>query len=233
MTTYRYIVFDALETLKKLEATSDLTEQHVFYWVVTIANRLRGQHIPKTKTGCYLDIFDNVPVVTTTVSTNPNIIKNRQHIVLPKSIYDFIHEQGVQYICRSQRSTCPPEFTFNFFQPTTPAKAWRLYQSPYEQPSLTEPYFYRVHDKIYFLGTEKTNIDVVEIGIYSTINSRSNLLTMDDECDLNDEALAQLRIELAGLGRWMMSIPQDRANDGADTAAIQASKSDTLNNQQE
>lgn len=219
--TYRYLVFDILTILKKDDNSSDIGEQQVIFWINTIANRLRQQRIVKTPTGRYLNIFTGVTVQQSAISTNPNLVKNRKYIDLPKSVYDIMYEKGIDYICHTQDATCPPEFLNVYFQPTSPSMAQRLTYSPYETPSPKNPYFYRVHDKIYFLGLETVNVRSLEIGLYTTLDLKTNLINLDDEVDLTEEHIAMLRLEILQLGSFSSAFPKDDKNDGEnETQAI-------------
>jgi hypothetical protein len=219
--SYRYLIFDILTILKKDDNSSDIGEQQVLFWINTIANRLRQQRIVKSPTGRYLNIFTGVTVQTSLTSTNPNLVKNRKYIDLPKSVYDIMYEKGINYICHTQDGSCPPEFMNVYFQPTSPSRAQRLKFSPYEGPSPKNPYFYRVHDKIYFLGIESVNVRSLEIGLYTTLDLRTNLINLDDEVDLTEEHIAMLRSEILQLGSFSSAFPSDGKNDGEnETQAI-------------
>lgn len=219
--TYRYLVWDILTILKKDDNSSDIGELQVVFWINTIANRLRQQRIVKSPTGRYLNIFTGVTVQTSLTSTNPNLVKNRKYIDLPKSVYDIMYEKGINYICHTQDGSCPPEFMNVYFQPTSPSRAQRLKFSPYEEPSPKNPYFYRVHDKIYFLGIESVNVRSLEIGLYTTLDLRTNLINLDDEVDLTEEHIAMLRSEILQLGSFSSAFPKDDKNDGEnETQAI-------------
>ena len=216
--TYRYIVFDAISTLKQTDASSDLNENQVMFWVNVIANRLRQQRISKQPTGRYLNIFTGIQVQTTNISINPNTVKNRKYVDLPKSVYDLMYEKGINYICHTQDASCPPEFLNVYFQPTTPSMAQRLMYSPYEKPSPKNPYFYRVDgNRIYFLGLETVNVRSLEMGLYTTLDLRTNTYSLDDECDLVEEHIYILQKELLLLGSFEKAQLNDDVNDGADT----------------
>jgi hypothetical protein len=219
--TYRYLVWDCLEILKKTDNSSDIGELQVVFWINTIANRLRQQRIVKQPTGRYLNIFTGITVQTSNTSTNPNLVKNRKFINLPKSVYDIMNERGINYICHTQDGSCPPEFLGLYFQPTYPSFAQRLTYSPYETPSPKNPYFYRVHDRIYFLGIEAVNVRSLELGLYTTLDLKTNLIDLDEEVDLTEEHIAMLRSEILQLGSFSSAFPKDDKNDGEnETQAI-------------
>jgi len=221
MATYRYVVNDLLQAFQQVEATSKITQAHVFFWVQTIANRLRKKSIEKNYgSGDLLNIFTGIPVLKQVASTNPNVVKGRKYFVLPRAIYDYRNEKGINYVSY-EFSDDSIGFTKIFFQPTAPSVSHRLYYSPYEKPSSRNPYFYRVHDNIYLLGVDDVTVKTVEVGLYSVLDSRINLINIDDTLDIDEEQISILRYEVLNLGRFALMMPQDRRNDGADTTITQ------------
>lgn len=215
--TWRYVCEDILTMLKKTNASSDLGLSQVQFWASSIANRLRYQHIAKMRTGRYLNIFSGIPIQNVGVSSNPNVVKNRKLFVLPAPVYDYIYEKGIDYICHQQDGNCPPEFVNQNFQPTSPSKAARLYFSPYEKPSPKNVYFYRVENIVYLLGLEFANVYTLEMGLYTTLDMKSNLVDLDSDCDLTEQHLTILRQELLQLGSFAFAVPKDRVNDSTDS----------------
>ncbi len=214
--TLRYVVSDCLTILKKETANADLTEAQVQYWAVTIANKLRFQHILKSPTGRYLNIYTNIPVQISSTSTNPDLVKNRKYVDLPEAVYDMMAEKGINYICHTQDGTCPPEFMGLLFQPTSPSTAYRLNYSPYEEPSPKNPYFYRTdNNRIYFLGLETVNVRSLEMGLYTSIDMRTNRINIDSPLDLTEQHIDILRAQLLSLGSFSSAIPKDRTNDAS------------------
>jgi len=219
--TWRYIVEDALSLLKKVEGSSDINASQVLYWASTLANTIRLQHIQKTPTGRYLHIFTGIPILVAATSANPDQIAGRKYFDLPATVYDIMNEKGIEYICHSQDGTCPPEFLNLNFQPTMPgAEAQRLTYSPYETPSVKNPYFYRIHQRIFLLGLdEATTVQSLEMGLYTSLEMRSNKVNLDDEIDLTEQHISLLRTQLIGLGSFAMSVAKDRIEDSDDETA--------------
>jgi len=205
-TTYRYVVFDILKSLKSTFPDSEITQNHVLYWVVTVANLMRKRHLKKNDTGAYLTDFDNVPVLKDGI---------RHYVELPSAIYDRDFEKGVKYITYQRADVVA--FTHTFFQPTTPSEAFRLYYSNYETPTPSNPYFYRVDKRIYFLGVESIALTKVEMGLYTALDPRASVTSLDAEIGLNEDQLHQLRIEVLNMGRYVLMIPSERDMEGADT----------------
>lgn len=216
MATFRYICFDILTQIKKVNASSDIGLSQIQFWASMIANRLRYQHIAKNRTGRFLSIYTGIPIQTVGVSANPGVVKNRRLIVLPASVYDYENEKGIEYICHTQDRTCPPEFTNQNFQPTTPASAARLYFSPYEKPSPKNVYFYRAENILYFLGLETANIASLEMGLYTSIEMKTNLISLDSELDLTEQHLTILKQEMLQWAAYSLAVPKDVVNTGED-----------------
>lgn len=219
MATWRYVCNSLLENLKQIEVTSNIKLSHVVYWTSIVANRLRHQQIKKRHTGAYLEIFDNLPIVSQVSSTTQNLIAGRKYSVLPKDIYDLDNDNGIDYI----NYFLPGNDGFKRipFTRTTPSEAHRLYMGPYEKPTPQNPYYYRVHQYIYYLGIENIAAISGEMGLYTTIDTHSNLVSLDDELDLTADQIAILEYEIFNLGRAVLMIPRDRLNDGTDTATFQ------------
>lgn len=227
MATYRYLANDILKEFKQLNVTSTLKLAQVFFWINTIANRYRGKHIEKGYlTGAYLNIFPNIPVLIANVNTTRNVVRARKYFVLPTNIYDYKNEKAIDYITYENFNV--EGFRRVKFQPTSPDKAEILEYSDYERPTPANPYFYRVHEYVYLLGVENVSIPRVEIGLYSALLTKTNLVNLDDEIDLDEQSISQLRMELLTLGKFMLVTPQaDRQNDGdedVNTVPLERSK---------
>lgn len=218
--TYRIFCWDIISTIKQVDADSSVKYQHVKYWCQSLANRLRGEIIGKRPTGRYLSIFTNVPVQTFTTNANPNQVANRKYIDLPASILDYEFEKGVNYASWMQDGTCPPEWTKNLWQATSPDKAHRLYMSNYEKPSPENVYYYVVDQRLYLLGLENIPITECELGLYTTLEANTNLVNDDEEIDLSEEYIDILRMRVLALGRFMLSVPKDNLNDGEDNVVL-------------
>ena len=212
---YRFLANDILEMYNANTDDSELGLTQVIFWINTIANRIRMQHIRKLPTGAHLLIFQNVPI-----SVEPN--SNRKFFDLPKSIYDFTNERGIDYVTYQDITDCcdPPAFTQNIFSMTTARDSRRLYFDPYEEPSAVNPYFYRTDDKVFLLGLECADVPKgLEMGLYATIDPNIDGCNLDDEIDLSEELITILRNEVLALGRFAFIIPVEKVNEGADQTA--------------
>lgn len=223
--TYRYIVYDILESLKSAFPDADIQDVHVLYWVRTIENLIRKRHLQSTPTGSYLSIFDNVPVL---------LDGQRKYVQLPAPIYDMLMEKGIDFITYQRPNGIG--FTQQFFQPTKPSESFRLYYTPNEKPAPDNPYFFRVGPRIYFLGVEVINLKFVAMGLYTALDPKSSNVDLDSDIGLNEEQVHNLRIELLNMGRYVLMVPRDRHETGADDRSTDANASrlkTTLTNQQE
>lgn len=210
--TYRYLANDLLEHFRQLNDDSEIGLTQVIFWINIIANRLRMQHIRKSPTGSHLTIFQNVPL-----SIEPT--SNRKYFDLPKSIYDFKNDNGIDYITYQDITDCcdEPAFTQIVFNRTTPRNSQRLYFDPYEEPNSKNPYFYLVDDRVFVLGLECIGVpNGLEMGLYTTIDIATAGCGLDDEVELSEELLTVLKYEVLNLGRFALLIPNERINEGAD-----------------
>ena len=206
-TTYRYIVYNILEGLKSAFPDADIQEPQVFYWVQVVSNLFRKRHLQSTPSGAYLTKFSGVPVLYD---------GSRQYVELPAAIYDYIYEKGVEYMSYDLPVNTPPAFVQTFFQFVRAAEAFRLYYNPYESPSPSNPYAYRMNTRLYLLGTEKVSLKTLELGLYAALDPRITKYDLDTESGLNSEQVHQVTLEVLNMGRWVMSVPTFREETGSD-----------------
>jgi len=208
--TLRYILYDILRDFRQRHAQADISEYQLLYWILIHADRLRKLHIQKIDSGEYLVIYPTVSVVT---DSNDN-----KYIVLPARIYDYDLDKGVVFITYDQRSGDDnPVFTQITFGRTAPSKAKRLQYREEEAPSPDNPYFYRVGDNIYFLGVENVSMPTVEVGILQALNPTSLTLDIDQPFDFPQDLVPILKRQVLDLGLWVLNVPEDLRNDGANT----------------
>ena len=215
----RHIVDDIAVTLKQTFDDKTVQRSQIMYWVLLIGNTLKAQHIKKRSSGAFLSTYTNIPLLTSSVSSNKNLVKNRKYFELPMTIYDFDRDRGIDYIAYESLGGpgCPPQFTHQTFTRTTPKESERLYYSKYEAPSPKRPYFYRTGNYIYTLGLENVNITKLELGLYTALDP---LLTIDIDqyYDFPDELMTTLRRNVLDLARYSWVFPQERVNDGEDVS---------------
>jgi hypothetical protein len=207
--TIRMVVFDILNDFKQIYDDAALTPFKVFYWVMVFADRLRGQHIAKIDSGAYTYRFDDVPVLV-----NPTT--GRNYFELPKAIYDFDKDSGIDYV------SYPPDMDLSMpmwgsviFTRTTVANVMRLYFRDEEKPAPNNPYFYRQNKYVYLLGVEEINLTKVEVGLKTTLEPASLTTDIDQPFDFPQDLIPILKRQLLDIGRFVMQIPSDLINDGA------------------
>jgi hypothetical protein len=220
-TPLRVIVDDLATSFRQITDDKNVQKSQIAYWVVVFGNRLKMQHIGKRDSGQHLSIYANIPFQTFDTVNNPNEVPGRKYIELPTSIFDYDKDGGIEYMSyymTEQKPTCPPPFTNVTFSRTSPGDAKRLYMGPYEKPTPTNPYYYRVGSFLYTLGIECVNPDYAEIGIYSTLKPITAAdFDLDANFDFPEELLPQLIKQVLDLGRFVMMMPVERTNDGADS----------------
>lgn len=215
MATWRYVGYDLLTSLKKMDDDSDIRLTQVLYWMQVIANRISVEQFLATDSGLYTSTFDNVTILTDD--------KGRKYIDLPNQIMDLPNEEGVEMMSYCADGCEPSPFTTVFFQPTTLSKVPHLYMDEYTKPDTDNPYFYRVGNKVngtkvsrlYLLGLDCIQVTCLEIAIRCTLDP-SKLCDLDEDIPLPDERIEELMQAILQLGRFVMMIPEERVNEGGD-----------------
>jgi len=146
---------------------------------------------------------------------------------LPVQILDLSNEKGIHTLTYNEETCCceGPIFAQRFFQPTRMSEAHRLYGDPYEKPSPSNPYFYRVANKVdtvsvnrvYLLGLECIVVTDIKIALLEALDPRQTC-SLDDEIPLSPDLVIELQRQLLQIGRFVMLVPDERVNDGSATA---------------
>jgi hypothetical protein len=82
-------------------------------------------------------------------------------------------------------------------------------------PMPDDPYFYRIQNRVWLLGLECIDVPGLEIGIYSTFDP-STECSLDAEFDFPSELIPILQQQILGLGRFLLQIPINFTNQGAE-----------------
>jgi hypothetical protein len=216
----RIVVDDIRKSIRQVFDDANITPAQVTYWVRIASNKLLSQHISKRSSGAYLSTFDNIPVLISSASSNPSIVKARKFIQLPGEIFDFDNDRGLEYLSYTSDGgpLCPPRFTQVTFTRTTFKKSHWLYKSPYTEPSPANPYWYRTKHNIYLLGVEKINVPVLEMGAYMTVDPIEMLdINYDANFEFPAELMGTLKIQVMELAKWSYVFPREsRANEGSE-----------------
>lgn len=206
--TIRYVVYNLLNSLKQIYDDASLTPFKVFFWVMTLSDQLRYQHIVKSGTGAFVYKFD--------VTVEVDSVTGRNFFTLPSGIYDMENDGAVQYITYSPGVDLSlPLFASTTFTRTSPEKAARLYFREDEKPKPENPYFYRQNERIFLLGTEELNLISLEVGLITSLNPADLTIDIDQPLDLPAHLLPILERRILDLGRFVMAVPADLKNDGA------------------
>lgn len=218
MANYRYVAYDLLTSLKKMTDDADIRLLQVVYWIQVVANKIRVDQFLKSDTGLFTSTFSEVTVMTDS--------KGRKYIDIPAQIMDLPNEEGIEMLTYCAEKCNPNPHSQVSFQPTTLAKSPVLYMDEYSAPSTSNPYFYRVGDKVdgvkvnrlYLLGIECYDVDCLDIAIRCSLDPTS-VCDLDDDIPIPDERIKELMDEILALGRFVMMIPEERINQGTDEAA--------------
>ena len=221
MATYRYVSYDLLTSLRKMTDDADIRLFQVIYWLQVVANKIRVDQFLTTDTGLFTSTFSQV-----TVQTDAN---GKKYIDLPAQVMDLPNEEGIEMITYCAERCNPHPESQVFFQPTTLSKSVILSWNEYTKPSTSNPYFYRVGDKVdgvkvnrlYLLGLDCYDVDCLDIAIRCSLDPKS-VCDLDDEIPIPDERIEELTKEVLSLGRFVMMIPEERINQGTDEGSQQA-----------
>ena len=202
---YRYAVSDIKNSLKIITKDAEISTQTVVFWIRTAENFIRQRTLKVTDTGSYLSEYYGVNAIP--VQTD-NI---KKWISIP-SVYDLDYEKGINYISYNQT----PFGKQVRFQQTDVNIIDQLWYSPYEKPSPSNPYFYRVGNNIFLLGIEGVAVVNVNAGLYAALDPRPVLLSPDAYLQINDEQYVSLREMVLGFGKFVMVVPSSRVEIGSD-----------------
>lgn len=213
--TYRFVADDILTALKKVSDDRVITMAHVVYYIQVVANRLNTLSARKKRgdQGKFKTVFAPVLVKLDTVG-------NRKYIELPAGMLTLDYEGGVDYLSYNEETCCcsGPPFATKIFSRTTPGAVSVLSKNPYTKPSASRPYFYRVGERLYFLGLECISVPDVEICLLTALDPTTTC-DLDIEVQIGPHLIQTLRAEVMNMFRAPLVLPSDRVNDGNDSGA--------------
>lgn len=211
--TWRNVVYDLWTGLKQTFDDADISLYRVQYWVSVHASQLLAQHINRRDSGAHLTVFNDVPFLVDSEN-------GRKYIQLPADIVDLDKDEGIEYVSYGAcADDCTPAFSSVTFTRTNPSISRILYYTPEEKPSPSNPYFYRIGDRVYLLGLECINPCGLELGLYLTVDP--DVCDLDEEINLPEELIPVLIRRVLDLGRFVMAMPADRINEGDSNPAGQ------------
>lgn len=222
--TLRYVVYDILRDLKQGYPDAAITPFQMTYWVLVHADRLKKLHIEKRDSGAY--------VVPFTVDVEVDPYNGSNYFELPTNIYDMHKDRGVEFI--AYPATFDSDFSNlagTLFTMVNRGEIRRLYFREDEKPSPSNPYAYRLQDRIYLIGVEQINLTSVDVGLYTTFDPANLNMDIDQPFDFPQDLLSILKRQILDMGRFTMRLPKDLMNDGAtgDNAAVPADKIISVN----
>jgi len=203
---WREVVYDIHTMLKQHYDDADISLTHVAYWCSVTANRLLSQHIDKRDSGAFLTMYPTIQVYVDPTT-------GYKYFELPSRIFDYDKDDGIEYLSYDYSvDDCLPPFTSVTFTRTSAAASKRLYWTEEEKPTPSNPYFYRIGERIYLLGLQSISITQVEGAFYQTIDPYPSVL--NDDFPFPDELIAILNKHVFDLGRFVLIMPRDITNDG-------------------
>lgn len=213
--TLRVIVDEIRTSINQTFDDKIVSQAQVAFWIITVGNTLKGQHIVKRSSGQFLSIYPDVPVKVATDNSVQNLIKGRKYIELPAAIFDFDKDGGVEYIAYyDPNPNCKPQYAYKTLTRTTPNDVEWLYLGKHTKPSSENPYFWRAGDFFYFLGIESVPVKFMEIGIYQLIDPLEKI-DIDAPFLFPAELLPVLKRQVTDLARYPFLFKSENKNDGA------------------
>ncbi len=213
----RQVVDELRSAMQQTLITAKIEDIQIAYWITVIGDRLKSQHLGKRRSQQFLNTFPDIPIIEAKDNTIKNAILGRKYVVIPSGFYNFDLDRGINYVAfYNPDPECKPEFVFNQFTRTSQVEAPHLYNNRFEKPSSTNAYWYINGQIMTFLGLEKTDVDKVEIGMFTTFDPVSTA-DIDADFEFPQELFSVLQRQVIDLGRFVMMIPKDRLNDATDT----------------
>lgn len=223
--TYEALIYDIEKSLKQNYDEKDISRYAILYWIIVYAKPLKRKQfeadlkLNNQLDDRFLNIFDKIPVYGSPQPANPKALQALKYVFLPQSVMSLTNNRGISYFAYSgyDPDCGGPEFAMATFTRTEPREVRRLYmrRSETEKPSPRNVYYFRRSDDIvYFLGIEDVNVKYLQVGLYVDVDL-SNIASIKQEIDLPSDAIASLRNQLLGMGRFIMMLPADYKNDGS------------------
>lgn len=185
-------------------------------------DKVQSQILGKAiKGGDTRSISDMLSVFTVDV-TNHEALDNGDwdyhSFVLPVELYSLQRDGAISFIRYNRIDlppNCPPQIARVRFTGTTLAALSTIYDSTYQKPSPSQPYYARNKDRVYIYGVDPS-ITKLLIGLYASIPAFEDI-DPDEELTLPDEYYYAVKKMILDLERWVLQIPQQRLkNDGRD-----------------
>jgi hypothetical protein len=221
--TLRIVIDEIRTTIKQTFDDKSVSRAQVAYWVIVVGNKLLSQHNIKRSSGAFLVPFAGIPIETVDDNSQRYLIKGRKFIRLPGDIFDFDRDGGVGFVAYYDPNETKPEFQRKTAFRTTQNELQWMELNDLAKPSVKTPYWYRVGNIIYIVGIENVPVTQAEVGLYLTIDPLETI-DIDQPFFFPAELLEILKRQVTDLAKFSFLFPQDRKNDGEDTATVPATQ---------
>lgn len=212
---YRDLVLHLSTMLRQTFSDKTISDQSIMFWVIAGVNSIKRDTIERgPKTGSYLSTFTNITSVINYTGSN-NFLRNRKYIELPANILDLTNDKAIDWINyypSNDGSKRPIPL-----ERSTYIEIQEMEHNPHEKPAPDQPYYFRMGKLLYTAGLEKYPKVPFDMGLYTSVNPRVTGVDWDDELQLNDEQVGKVISYCVGLGSFILQIPGERREEGADT----------------
>lgn len=206
MTTYRELVYSILEQINKDTDDAKVNELHVLYWVRVAANAVLYDSIKKGNVAT--DRF----LVETTVDLVEKEGNGKKYFVLPYEIFNLFDNKGIHFVGYTEDSECDVSIPFGR---TTVSKSRTLYLDNYTAPSLDNPYFYLLGNKVFVLGLECSTVEQLYVVLMTTIDT-SSVCSLDEKVNIPEEKIGLVYRYVLDLCKFKILTSSDLINNGSD-----------------
>lgn len=210
-TTYRYLANLILDKINENADDSQITINHVIFWINIASNRLRLERKTKIKadSGAYLVLIEGVPIT---------VAGRRKFIELPNVILDMDNDNGVAAI-NYNLNTAPDgvDTLGTKFERISPAAAHSAMHIPIRKPSPTNPFYYRMGDRLSILGLENVRVDTVDLFLYTAVDP-TIMVSLDTEVGVEEDQIEPLYAAVMQLMNFGLPSSQSFKNDGKDNS---------------
>jgi len=208
MSTYRYMAYNVLESLKQTYDDSKITLPQVIHWINVAINSINYQHSVKTNTSSFTNKYE---------ITNIQFDGDLKYFELPEGILDLKNDKGIELLeyCYSGCLDVQP------FQRTSTSAKWSLNGNKHTKPAIDNPYFYRVGNKIYLLGVDCIDIECLWVYLKTSVNGLPNC-DLDSELPIDSQYEETLFYRTVNFAKFGMLSVSERLNDGSSASNRQA-----------
>lgn len=219
MHTYGEIASDIELDLKQVLDDVEVPRAQLYWWMTLVGNNLKARHISKghkvgadrRRSGAWLNTF--------VLDIQTNTTNGRRYITLPRDIYDFDNDQGIDHLTyyteySEDDTTQTKQLHAVQFYRTSQRDLRTIQNSAYQRPSPKNPYYYRDGQSVYLTGIEESpDITKVEVGLYLVLPPILEV-TDDTLFPFPEELVHILKRHILDLGRWNLLMPEEaRLND--------------------